>query len=371
MPTSTPRRSDRQFANRLLAWYDRARRDLPWRSPPGTQADPYAVWISEIMLQQTTVAAVIPYYRAFIDRWPTVHALAAAPLDDVLHAWQGLGYYARARNLHAAAGVVVRDWQGRFPAQENQLRTLPGIGAYTAAAIAAIAFDERATPVDGNVVRVVARLRGIDTPLPEARRRIDDEARQLTPESRFGDFAQAMMELGATVCLPRRPLCDVCPWADSCLARARGRPEALPVRVTDRQRPTRHGVAFWAVRDDGAVLFRRRPDNGLLGGMMEVPSTEWRADPWETAEAIAAAPLSGGWQPVAGSVEHTFSHFHLVMGVIRLSAVDGPVPPAVGGLWVQPARFTDLALPTLMRKVVRHAGAADAAPVTRRRRRGS
>lgn len=324
------------------------------------------MWISEIMLQQTTVAAVIPYYQAFLARWPTVHALAVAPLDDVLHAWQGLGYYARARNLHAAARAVVAEWRGRFPRREDDLRTLPGVGAYTGAAIAAIAFGEPATPVDGNVVRVIARLRGIDEPLPGARRRIEAAARELTPVERPGDFAQALMDLGATVCVPRQPLCARCPWHDDCVARAGGEPEALPVKAAERERPTRHGVAFWAEREDGAVFFRRRPERGLLGGMMEVPSTDWRGTPWTTGEAIAAAPLSGSWQPLDGAVEHTFTHFHLVLGVVRLHAVEGAIAASLDGLWVKPERFKDLALPTLMRKVVRHVGGA---PTARRGRR--
>jgi A/G-specific adenine glycosylase len=369
MPPSDASQCEQRLVDRLLAWYDSNRRALPWRAVPGAHADPYAVWISEIMLQQTTVAAVIPYYQAFLARWPTVERLAAAPLDDVLHAWQGLGYYARARNLHAAAKAVVRDWQGRFPRQEEGLRSLPGIGAYTAAAIAAIAFGEPATPVDGNVIRVMARLQGIAAPLPGARRLIDAEARRLTPAHRPGDFAQAMMDLGATVCLPRQPLCAACPWQTACAGLAGGRPEALPVRADARPRPTRHGVAFWAERADGAVLFRRRPERGLLGGMMELPSTDWREAAWETREAITAAPLAGAWRPVAGTVEHTFTHFHLVLSVVRLSEVDGPSAATLDGVWVMPARFADLALPTVVRKLVRHVNGASTASTASRRRR--
>ncbi|QNT69788.1 A/G-specific adenine glycosylase [Defluviicoccus vanus] len=371
MPTPCARLSEHPLAEQLLAWYDRARRQLPWRAAPGMAADPYAVWISEIMLQQTTVAAVGPYFRAFLGRWPSIESLAAAPLDDVLHAWQGLGYYARARNLHAAAQAVVRDWHGRLPHLEAELRTLPGIGAYTAAAVAAIAFGERATPVDGNVVRVVARLFAIAKPLPAARRLIEAQARQLTPAQRSGDFAQAMMDLGATVCLPRQPLCRLCPWRDACLGHAGGRPEALPVRAAKPERPTRHGVAFWAERADGAVLFRRRPEKGLLGGMMEVPSTDWRAQPWELTEALVAAPLTGAWRLLPGAVEHTFTHFHLVLQVVKLIAPATAEASGAVGLWVAPARFTDLALPTLMRKAVRQAQAAAAPVATHRRSRAT
>lgn len=371
MPIPSARLSELPLAEQLLAWYDRARRQLPWRASPGMEADPYAVWISEIMLQQTTVAAVSPYFRAFLDRWPSIEALAAAPLDDVLHAWQGLGYYARARNLHAAAQAVVRDWHGRLPQHEAELRTLPGIGAYTAAAIAAIAFGERTTPVDGNVVRVIARLFAIAEPLPTVRRHIEAQARRLTPAQRSGDFAQAMMDLGATVCLPRQPLCRLCPWRDACLGHAGGRPEVLPVQAVKPERPTRHGIAFWLEQADGAVLFRRRPEKGLLGGMMEVPSTDWRAQPWELAEALAAAALTGAWRLLPGMVEHTFTHFHLILQVAALTTPATAEANGPAGLWVAPARFSDLALPTLMRKVVRQAQALGAPVATRRRSRAT
>lgn len=352
---------------RLLAWYDKSRRDLPWRAGAGESADPYAVWISEIMLQQTTVVTVIPYYEAFLGRWPTVEALAAAPLDDVLHAWTGLGYYARARNLHAAARAIVRDWGGRFPSTEGDLRSLPGVGAYTAAAIAAIAFGVPTTPVDGNVVRVLARLDAIDAPLPRARDAIDRRARALAPPRRAGDFAQALMDLGATICRPRQPLCLLCPWHEACAAHAEGRPETLPVRPARSSRPMRYGVAFWVESADGAVLFRRRPEKGLLGGMMEIPSTAWRSEPWPLAEALAAAPFVGRWEPLTGTVAHIFTHFHLVLTILRLTAVDatamgatamgttaGGTTASAPGIWVQPNGFDGLALPTLMRKIATH-----------------
>ena len=262
----------------LLDWYDRHRRVLPWRAAPGQRSDPYRVWLSEIMLQQTTVKAVGPYYARFLARWPNVRALAAAPLDDVLKAWAGLGYYARARNMHACARAVVERHDGEFPQSEAELRALPGIGAYTAAAIAAIAFGARATPVDGNIERVIARLYAIDTPLPAAKPEIFRLASALTPARRAGDFAQAMMDLGATICSPKRPACALCPWNENCAAHARGDAETFPRRLPKREGVLRRGAAFVVCRADGFLLVRTRPAKGLLGGMTEVPTTEWLQD---------------------------------------------------------------------------------------------
>jgi A/G-specific adenine glycosylase len=336
----------------LLAWYDRHRRDLPWRARPGERADPYRVWLSEVMLQQTTVPAVIGYFARFLERWPDVRALAAAPLDDVLHAWQGLGYYARARNLHACARAVVERHGGVFPASEAALRELPGIGDYTAAAIAAIAFDLPATAVDGNVERVMARIYAIETPLPEAKPELRRLAAGLTPARRAGDYAQAAMDLGATLCTPRKPKCVLCPWRDTCHARACGIAEDLPRRRPAAEKPLRQGVAFWAVRADGAVLLRRRPETGLLGGMMEVPSTEWRGASWSDAEAKAEAPVRARWRRLPDPVRHTFTHFHLELtvltGAVRAGVTDG-------GLWVPADRLQDYALPSLMKKVIAYA----------------
>ncbi len=272
----------KKMSEAILAWYDRHRRDLPWRAKPGERADPYAVWLSEIMLQQTTVPTVGPYFRRFLARWPRVQDLAAASLDEVLTEWQGLGYYARARNLHKCAEVVARDHGGRFPDTEEGLLELPGIGAYTAAAIAAIAFDRKATVVDGNVERVMARLNAEATPLPAAKPILRDYAAHFTPGKRAGDYAQAVMDLGATVCTPRQPKCLLCPWSEACAARAEGIAETLPRRAAKAEKPTRRGIAFWLTRegDEGReVLLRRRPEKGLLGGMMEVPSTPWRDAP--------------------------------------------------------------------------------------------
>src|SRR5262245_26596950 len=271
----------------LLAWYDRHRRSLPWRARPGERPDPYRVWLSEIMLQQTTVKAVAPYFVRFLARWPTVQALAAAPLDDVLRLWAGLGYYARARHLHACAKVVVERYGGRFPASEVELGALPGIGPYTAAAIAAIAFDVPAAAVDGNVERVVARLFAIDQELPAIR----SLAERLSPAARAGDFAQALMDLGATLCTPKRPACALCPWMGACAARLRGDPETFPRKAPKVQGRLRRGAAFVAVRADGCVLLRSRPPKGLLGGMTEVPRNEWTHDFDESDAVEADTPL--------------------------------------------------------------------------------
>jgi A/G-specific adenine glycosylase len=342
----------RVLRRRLLSWYDRNRRDLPWRSSPGESPDPYRIWVSEIMLQQTTVATVGPYFADFMGRWPRVEDLAAADLDAVLHAWQGLGYYARARNMHACARVVAETLNGHFPDDEEELRRLPGVGAYTAAAVAAIAFGRRAAPVDGNVVRVLARLRGVDDPLPGARDRIDPLARELMPEGRPGDFAQALMDLGATVCTPRGARCGICPWNGTCVAFAAGRPEAYPARKPKKQRPVRRGVVFWVERDGGAILLRRRPARGLLGGMMEFPSTDWRQTAWTDPEAVAMAPVRARWRRLPGTVHHTFTHFHLELDVL----VGRPENAgAAEGIWCPAGELSAHALPTVMKKVARHA----------------
>ncbi len=337
----------------LLAWYDRHARALPWRAPPGRAPDPYQVWLSEIMLQQTTVVTVVPYYREFIARWPRVEDLAAATLDEVLVAWAGLGYYARARNLHSCARVVAGELNGRFPDSERDLRKLPGIGPYTAAAVAAIAFGRSAIVVDGNVERVIARFFAVQTPLPAAKPELRCLAESQTPNERPGDYAQAMMDLGATLCLPRGPKCMLCPLESHCAARAAGAPEILPRRSPRAERPTRRAVAFWTVNPAGEVLLRRRPAEGLLGGMMELPSTEWRAATWGEAEALAQAPLTAEWTELPGLVRHTFTHFHLELRVWA-GSVSGTRAPETGR-WVRPGDLDALALPTVMRKAIRHA----------------
>lgn len=343
----------------LLDWYDRERRDLPWRTKRGRRTDPYRVWLSEIMLQQTTVKAVIPYYERFLARWPDVAMLAAADTEDVLSQWAGLGYYSRARNLHKCAQTVVGEHGGQFPRTEAELAQLPGIGPYTAAAIAAIAFGEPATPVDGNIERVVSRLFACKRPLPGAKREIKRLAETLTPQRRAGDFAQAMMDLGATVCTPKRPSCLMCPLQQDCHAHALGIEAQLPVKLVKADRPVRYGTAFLALREDGHVLLRKRPEAGLLGGMLEIPSTEWGDDWLPLDQAIAAQPVKTDWWPVHGVVSHTFTHFRLELMVLRAIV---PLDTSLT-FWASPDRCRwvarrDLggaALPSVMRKAIAHA----------------
>jgi A/G-specific adenine glycosylase len=345
----------------LLAWYDRHRRVLPWRAPKGERPDPYRVWLSEIMLQQTTVRAVAPYYARFLARWGDVRALAAAPLQDVLKTWAGLGYYARARNLHACARAVVEQCDGKFPANEAALRALPGIGDYTAAAIAAIAFDAPTSPVDGNIERVVARIFAVADPLPAAKPQLRRLARELNPRRRAGDFAQAMMDLGATICTPKKPACVLCPWNESCAAFARGDAETFPRRSPKREGALRRGAAFVALRAGGHVLVRTRPAHGLLGGMTEVPTTEWAAD-FDECDALRAAPRFSlpnskkrvSWRRTMGQVRHVFTHFPLELSVY-VANLPSRVPAPSGTRWIALADIAGEALPTLMRKVVTHA----------------
>ena len=343
-------------ATRLLDWYDRHRRTLPWRAPAGKRSAPYLVWLSEIMLQQTTVATVGDYFHRFVKRWPTVEALAGAPIDEVLSAWAGLGYYARARNLHACARAVTEQHGGVFPRDEEELLALPGIGPYTAAAIRAIAFDEPASAVDGNVERVIARLFAIETPLPDAKAEINLRAAALVPQRRAGDYAQAMMDLGATVCTPRSPRCVICPLMAGCAARKRGTAEELPRRAPKAERPTRRGLAFVLTRKDGAVLLRKRPTKGLLGGMDEVPSSDWREGTLSLIEALKQAPVPARWKVLDGGVRHTFTHFHLELAVAHaVAATSGLAKLAPGSAWCTVDQMTERALPTVMRKVIEHA----------------
>lgn len=340
-----------EIAFRLLGWYDAHHRELPWRVPPsalagGAQPDPYLVWLSEVMLQQTTVEAVKSYFRAFVQKWPTVEALAAAPTEDVMKAWAGLGYYSRARNLKACADLVARQG-GRFPDSESGLRELPGIGAYTAAAIAAIAFDRPAAVVDGNVERVVSRLYSIATPLGDAKGEIRGQVERMVPPTRPGDFAQAMMDLGATICTPRRPRCMLCPVRQDCSATISGDPERFPVRLPKAEKPLRRGAAFVAVRSDGAILLRKRANKGLLGGMTEVPTTGWTAR-IDGATTVAAAPFPGDWRQ-AGRIGHIFTHFALELDVFK--AETDSVGPA-GHFWSLAHEISGEALPSVMKKVI-------------------
>ena len=334
---------------KLLSWYDANARDLPWRVRPqdraaGNRADPYRVWLSEVMLQQTTVPHATPYFLKFIARWPTVASLAAEADGEVMAAWAGLGYYARARNLLACARAVAFDHAGVFPATEAGLRALPGLGPYTAAAVAAIAFDEPANVVDGNVERVMARLFAVDEPLPDAKPELKRLAAGLVRDARPGDWAQALMDLGATICRPKAPLCERCPVAGHCSARAAGAPETYPRRAAKAERPHRHGVAYVLTRGDQVALVRR-PPKGLLGGMLALPTSEWRAARWSDAEASEAAPAQADWRG-AGEVEHGFTHFTLTLRLLRAEGTAGD-----GVIW-NPQSDLD-ALPSVFLKAAR------------------
>ena len=330
------------LAPQLLAWYDAHARDLPWRVKPGVPADPYRVWLSEVMLQQTTVATVRPRFAAWVARWPDVAALAAAPHAEVMAAWAGLGYYARARNLVKTAHAVVAEHGGVFPRTEAELRRLPGLGAYTAAAVAAIAWGEAAVVVDANVERVVARLFAIETPLPAARPAIRAAAAAITPAARPGDFAQAMMDLGATICTSRAPRCLLCPVRAACRGFAQGAPERLPVKATKRVRPQRHGTIFWLERDAG-VLIVTRPATGLLGGMRALPTGPWSDAP----PGLAAAPADAPWRLLDARVSHQFTHFDLDLA---LAVATAPAHVAVDGEWWPVAELKAAGLPTLFAK---------------------
>lgn len=401
----------------LLAWYDKHRRVLPWRAPSGRRADPYHVWLSEIMLQQTTVQAVAGYYRKFLAKWPRVEDLAAASLDEVLAAWAGLGYYARARNLHKCAGVVAHERGGIFPATAAELKTLPGIGAYTAGAIAAIAFDQPEAAMDANAERVVARLFAMDEPFPGGKAKLLALGRTLVPQQRAGDFAQALMDLGSAICTVKRPSCPNCPLAEGCKGRVLGIAETLPVKAPKAVRPLKRGAAFVAVNKDGAVLLVKRPETGLLASMLEPPLGPWGAKFPKRDEALAQAPFKAAWKKRPGIVRHGFTHFELEIevwvaevknknchprptsrseakagrgrGPRSSNSVDAkeltpspsvetknarpPGSPSLGAeeraspgmtesFWVLPEKLGDVALPTVMKKIIAHAF-ADAGPL--------
>ena len=342
-PAKPPSRLKSRLRRELLHWYDAHARDLPWRVRPadrsrGLRPDPYRVWLSEIMLQQTTVAHATRYFLAFTRRWPTVRDLAAAPEADVMAAWAGLGYYARARNLIACARHVAEQRGGVFPDTEDSLRELPGVGPYTAAATAAIAFDQPANVVDGNVERVMARLFAVEAPLPGAKPELKRLADELAADERPGDWAQALMDLGATICTPAAPACADCPAAPDCQALATGAPQTYPRRDAKPRRPQRYGAAYLVTSADGVALVRR-PPKGLLGGMLALPTSAWRPEPWSDAEAIAAAPVAALWTP-AGEIDHVFTHFALALRVFR---AEGDWPEAIwtprAGLEAMPSVF--------------------------------
>ncbi|MBD9371330.1 A/G-specific adenine glycosylase [Rhizobium sp. ARZ01] len=340
----------------ILAWYDRHHRDLPWRVSPamaarGIQPDPYRVWLSEVMLQQTTVQAVKSYFDLFISKWPTVTDLAKAETEEVMKAWAGLGYYARARNLKKCAEAVAFTHGGHFPDTEGGLKALPGIGAYTAAAIAAIAFDRQAAVLDGNVERVISRFHAVDAPLPGSKPQMRALVAALTPANRPGDFAQAMMDLGATICTPKRPACALCPLNEDCRALAGDDPERFPVKAAKKDKPVRLGAAFVAIDETGAVLLRKRPGHGLLGGMTEVPNSDWTARRDGSTEPDAA-PFAADWQP-CGTIIHVFTHFELRLAVFRCRV--GRAADGGPGWWEPQATLDGQALPTVMKKAIRQA----------------
>jgi A/G-specific adenine glycosylase len=338
----------RRIARRLLAWWDVHRRALPWRAAATQRPNPYAVWLSEILLQQTTVTAAIPYFNRFMARWPRVEDLAAASVEEVMQAFAGLGYYSRARNLHLCAREVAE--RGAFPLETEELRKLPGVGAYTSQAIAAIAFGRRASPVDGNVARIIARLFALPMPIAQSRKTIAGRAASLTPNNRAGDFAQAMMDLGAMICTPRKPDCKACPLGSDCAASASGEPQAFPRRAPRAARPLRMGAAFFVRASDGRVLMRTRPAKGLLGGTVELPGSEWSVD-FEMAQSIRHAPFQASWRRIPGSVEQAFTHFHLQLAIYA-ARMPKRLPTPRGCYWIEESKIPELALSSVMVKAV-------------------
>jgi A/G-specific adenine glycosylase len=335
---------------RTLQWWDRARRSLAWRAERGARPDPYRVWLSEILLQQTTAQAATPYYRTFVEKWPSVEDLAAAPIEAVISAFAGLGYYSRARNLHACAKEIARRG-GRFPSEEAALRTLPGVGEYTAAAIAAIAFDRPAAPVDGNIARILVRLMGLEAPIVESRKTIGAAARTLAPRRRAGDFAQALMDIGATICRPRNPECRACPLSPDCAALQSGAPGAYPRKGAVKPKPRRSGAVFFAQRTDGGFLARRRPPKGLLASTVELPGTLWTREGPGAAWA-EAAPVAAHWRRLPGAVEQVFTHFALSLAVYA-ATYEGGAPD--GCFWVARDGVEAAGFSNAMRKAVAHA----------------
>jgi A/G-specific adenine glycosylase len=335
---------------RTLAWWDRSRRSLAWRAQPGEIPDPYRVWLSEVLLQQTTAQAATPYYRAFIAKWPGVEDLAEASTEDVMSAFAGLGYYSRARNLHACAKEIARRG-GTFPSEESELRALPGVGAYTAAAIAAIAFGRQTTPVDGNIARILARLRALEKPIARARAELATAAGALAPSRRAGDFAQALMDVGAMLCRPRNPACGLCPLAEDCAAFQAGVPEAYPRRAGAKARPQRQGAVFFARRSDGAFLARRRPPRGLLASTIELPGTPWTSGKPDDGLA-GAAPVDACWRRLPGDVEQVFTHFALKL-IVYATEFEGRAPADC--FWVKPDAIGAAGFSSMMRKAVMHA----------------
>jgi A/G-specific adenine glycosylase len=338
--------------HKLLNWYDKNKRLMPWRPRDGSRPDAYNVWLSEIMLQQTQVATAIPYFEKFLNRWPSIFKLAEANLDDVLIEWAGLGYYARARNLHRCAKIIVNNFNGIFPNQEEKLLELPGVGTYTAAAIMAIAFDSKATPMDGNFERVTARLNAIEKPLPAAKPLLKKYATMITPDYRPGDYAQAVMDLGATICTPKKPRCDKCPVNGSCLSLEKGKTEVIPKKTPKRKKPSRFGIAFLCINTNNEILLQRRPDKGLFAGMMEVPGTPWTENPPSQAQIQNSEPFKSDWQVVPGTIIHIFTHFKLEIKVLRVNLKYCRKADSLA--WHPADSFQKAGLPSLMLKIIRH-----------------
>lgn len=335
----------------LLKWYSLEGRTLPWRAKGIQKPNPYHVWLSEIMLQQTTVSTVIPYFLSFIERWPTPNEMAKASLDEILHAWQGLGYYARARNLHRCAQIIQDSYKGEFPQDSKELIKLPGIGTYTSKAIASIAFEESVLPIDGNIERILARLNAIRTPLPEGNKEIENAATLYAPQTKAGDFAQAMMDLGSSICTPKNPSCTLCPLASYCKAYKVGIASSLPFKSKKMIRPQKYAIAYILERMDGAILLRRRPEKGLLGGMMGVPTSPWLLNLTQEDSINSHAPLALTWQPLNRKVSHSFTHFDLDVilcyGKVNLEHLDD-----LKGVWVKPTDFNQYAIPKLFKKIL-------------------
>lgn len=333
----------------LLEWYCQYQRHLPWRSKKGQTPNPYYVWLSEIMLQQTTVPTVIPYFEKFIERWPHLKDLAEAPLDEILVQWQGLGYYARARNLYRAAQTVMAQYQGVFPKDPQLLETLPGIGSYTAGAIASIAFGYPIVPIDGNIIRVFSRLKAIEEPLPKSISKIKEVSQEFASEEHPGDFAQALMDLGSAICTPKNPQCAICPWNRTCEALRLNRVEDFPHKADKIIKSKRFAVAFFLLSDCGSVYLQKRPEKGLLGGMMEVPTTTWRSDePWDWLTASAWAPVDASWKMLEKPVRHVFTHFNfeVQVTVAQIQQKEG------SGIWAPLHNLGAYALPTVMKKII-------------------
>ena len=340
-----------RLRSELLGWYDEAGRTLPWRIRPedresGAEADPYKIWLSEIMCQQTSVTAAGPYWHKFLKKWPQVTTLASAPRDDVLSAWAGLGYYARARNLHACANIIANKHNGVFPRGEENLLKLPGIGPYTAAAIASICWDEATNVVDGNVERVIARMFRVEEALPKSRRQIKTLAGEVADPIRPGDYGQALMDLGSQVCKPKNPKCGACPWRFACKAYAGDCAQNYPVKGNKKARPVRYGAVFY-LENSGKTLLRRRPDKGLLGGMMELPGTEWTAKKRPIDSLIKQAPEQRNWRKIEPDISHVFTHFALTLAVFTAEGGD-----TLTGIWADLGSLDDYALPSLMRKAI-------------------